>query len=146
VRDFKTVNSFTAYKGADLVKIKLTSVFVDDQESALNFYTDILGFEKKQDFPVGEFKWLTVVSPEEPDGPELLLEPSDNPAARAYKESIYEQGIAAAAFAVADIQKEFERLMQLGVDFKMEPADMGTAKVALFDDTCGNLIQIYQAS
>jgi catechol 2,3-dioxygenase-like lactoylglutathione lyase family enzyme len=128
------------------VKIKLTSVFVDDQESALIFYTDILGFEKKQDFPVGEFKWLTVVSPEEPDGPELLLEPSDNPAARAYKESIYEQGIAAAAFAVADIQKEFERLMQLGVDFKMEPADMGTAKVALFDDTCGNLIQIYQAS
>jgi predicted enzyme related to lactoylglutathione lyase len=112
----------------------------------LKFYTDILGFEKKQDFPVGQFKWLTVVSPEEPDGPELLLEPSDNPAAKSFKESIFEQGIAAAAFAVNDIQREYERLKQLGVDFKMEPTDMGSAKIALFDDTCGNLIQIYQAS
>ena len=128
------------------MRIKLTSVFVDDQESALKFYTDVLGFEKKQDFPVGEFKWLTVVSPEEPDGTELLLEPSDNTAARSYKDSIYEQGIAAAAFAVDDIQREYERLKQLGVDFKMEPTDVGTATVALLDDTCGNLIQIYQAS
>lgn len=128
------------------MRIKLTSVFVNDQESALKFYTDILGFEKKQDFPVGQFKWLTVVSPEEPDGPELLLEPSDNPAAKSFKESIFEQGIAAAAFAVNDIQREYERLKQLGVDFKMEPTDMGSAKIALFDDTCGNLIQIYQAS
>ena len=128
------------------MRIKLTSVFVDDQDSALKVYTDVLGFEKKQDFPVGEFKWLTVVSPEEPDGPELLLEPSDNPAARTYKDSIYEQGIAAAAFAVADIQREYERLKQLGVDFKTEPTDLGKAKIAVFDDTCGNLIQIYQAS
>ena len=128
------------------MRIKLTSVFVDDQESALEFYTNVLGFEKKQDFPVGEFKWLTVVSPEEADGTELLLEPSDNPAARSYKDSIYGQGIAAAAFAVDDIQREYERLKQLGVDFKMEPTDMGTATIALFDDTCGNLIQIYEAS
>ena len=92
------------------MRIKLTSVFVNDQKSALEFYTDVLGFEMKQDIPVGEFKWLTVVSPEEPDGPELLLEPSDNPAARSYKESIYEQGIAAAAFAVTDLDREYERL------------------------------------
>jgi hypothetical protein len=94
---------------------------------------------------VGQFRWLTVVSPEEPDGPELLLEPSDNPAARTYKDSIYEQGIAAAAFAVDDVQREYERLMQLGVVFKTEPTDVGKAKIAVFDDTCGNLIQIYQA-
>lgn len=128
------------------MRIKLTSVFVDDQESALKFYTDVLGFEKKQDFPVGEFKWLTVVSPEEPDGTELLLEPSDNPAARSYKDSIYEQGIAAASFVVDDIQAEFERLKERGVEFKMEPTDMGPTTIALFDDTCGNLIQIYQVS
>ena len=128
------------------MRIKLMSVFVDDQGLALRFYTDILGFVVKQDFPVGEFKWLTVVSPEEPDGTELLLEPSENPAARAYKDSLFEQGIAAAAFAVDDIQGEYERLKGLGVDFKMEPTDMGTATIALFDDTCGNLIQIYQAS
>ncbi len=127
------------------MRIELTSVFVDDQESALKFYTEVLGFEKKQDFPVGQFKWLTVVSPEEPDGPELLLEPSDNPAARLYKDSIYEQGIAAAAFAVNDVQTEYERLKQLGVYFKIEPTDVGMAKIAVFDDTCGNLIQIYQA-
>ena len=127
------------------MRIKLTSVFVDDQESALKFYTDVLGFEKKQDFPMGQFKWLTVVSPEEPDGTELLLEPSDNPAARTYKDSIYKQGIAAAAFAVDDVEKEYERLKQLGVVFKTEPTDVGKAKIAVFDDTCGNLIQIYQA-
>lgn len=128
------------------MRIKLTSVFVNDQKSALEFYTDVLGFEMKQDIPVGDFKWLTVVSPEEPDGPELLLEPSDNPAARSYKESIYEQGIAAAAFAVTDVDREYERLKQLGVDFNMVPTSMGDTKVALFDDTCGNLIQIFQDS
>ncbi len=128
------------------MRIKLTSVFVDNQEPALKFYTDVLGFEKKQDVPLGQHKWLTVVSTEEPDGTELLLEPSDNPAAKAYKKSIFEQGIAAAAFAVTDIQTEYERLKQRGVHFKMEPTDMGSVKVALFDDTCGNLIQIYQAS
>ena len=115
------------------MRIKLTSVFVDDQESALKFYTDVLGFKKKQDSPVGQFKWLTVVSPEEPDGPELLLEPNDNPAAESYQESIYKQGIAAAAFAVNDIQREYARLKELGVGFKMEPTDMGSARIALFD-------------
>jgi catechol 2,3-dioxygenase-like lactoylglutathione lyase family enzyme len=128
------------------MRIKLTSVFVDDQETALQFYTEILGFEKKQDIPVGEYSWLTVVSPEEPDGPELLLEPSDNPSARSYKESIYKQGIAAAAFAVADFEGEYKRLKQLGVDFKTAPTDMGGKKFALFDDTCCNLIQIFQDS
>jgi predicted enzyme related to lactoylglutathione lyase len=126
------------------MRIKLTSVFVEDQDTALKFYTNVLGFEKKQDFPVGQFKWLTVVSPEEPDGAELLLEPSDNPAAKAFKASIFEQGIAAAAFAVDDIQGEYERLKQLGVDFIMKPTEMGSTTVALFDDTCGNLLQIYQ--
>jgi len=126
------------------MKIKLTNVFVDDQEAALKFYTDILGFEKKQDFPVGQFKWLTVVSPEEPEGTELLLEPSENSAARKFKKSIFEQGIAAAAFAVDDIQAEYERLMGLGIEFSMEPTEMGSTTVALFDDTCGNLLQIYQ--
>jgi catechol 2,3-dioxygenase-like lactoylglutathione lyase family enzyme len=126
------------------MRIRLMSVFVDDQASALKFYTDVLGFQKKQDFPAGEYRWLTVVSPEEPDGPELLLEPSDNPAARAYKDSIYKQGIAAAAFAVNDVRGEYERLKQLGVEFKMEPTDMGPTTMALFDDSCGNLIQIFQ--
>ena len=126
------------------IKIKLTSVFVEDQDAALKFYTDVLGFEKKEDFPVGQFKWLTVVSPEDPNGAELLLEPSDNPAARAFKTSIFEQGIAAAAFAVDDIHGEFERLKQLGVEFKMEPTEVGSTTIALFDDSCGNLLQIYQ--
>jgi predicted enzyme related to lactoylglutathione lyase len=126
------------------MKIKLASVFVDDQDKALNFYTEVLGFVKKQDFPVGDYKWLTVVSPEEPGGPELLLEPSDNPATQTFKKASYGQGIAAASFAVDDIHAEFERLEQLGVAFMMEPTEMGTAIVAVFDDTCGNLIQIYQ--
>ena len=126
------------------MRIELTSVFVDDQGEALRFYTEVLGFEKKHDFPVGSFKWLTVVSPEEPEGTELLLEPSDNPAAKEFKQAIFEQGIAAAAFAVDDIRAEYERLTDLGVEFRMEPTDMGSATIALFDDTCGNLIQIYQ--
>ena len=126
------------------MKIKLTNVFVDDQDEALKFYTEVLGFIKKQDVPVGQFKWLTVVSPEEPEGTELLLEPSDNPAARTFKQALFEQGIAAAAFAVDDIHQEYERLKKLGVDFSMAPTEMGTAAVAVFDDTCGNLIQIFQ--
>lgn len=126
------------------MKIKLTSVFVDDQETALKFYTNVLGFEKKQDFPVGQFKWLTIVSPEEPEGTELLLEPSDNSAAMEFKKSIFEQGVAAAAFAVDDIQAEYERLKGLGVDFSLDPTEMGSTMVALFDDTCGNFLQIYQ--
>ena len=126
------------------MKIKLTNVFVDDQDEALKFYTEVLGFIKKQDVPVGQFKWLTVVSPEEPEGTELLLEPSDNPAARTFKQALYEQGIAAASFSVDDIHQEYERLKKLGVDFSMAPTEMGTAVVAVFDDTCGNLIQILQ--
>ena len=128
------------------MKIYLTSVFVDDQDKALKFYTEILGFVKKSDFPVGQFKWLTVASPEEPDGVELLLEPDDNPASKTFKKAIFEQGIAAASFAVENIQKEYERLNALGVAFSMPPTSMGPATVAVFDDTCGNLIQIAQKS
>jgi catechol 2,3-dioxygenase-like lactoylglutathione lyase family enzyme len=126
------------------MKIRLNSVFVDDQDKALKFYTEVLGFEKKHDFPVGQFKWLTVVSPEEPDGTELLLEPNDNPAAKTFQEAVFEQGIASTAFAVEDIQKEYERMKRLGVVFSMEPTRTGPATVAVFDDTCGNLIQLYQ--
>jgi catechol 2,3-dioxygenase-like lactoylglutathione lyase family enzyme len=126
------------------MKIKLTSVFVDDQDKALKFYTDILGFVKKKDFPVGEFKWLTVVSPEEPDGTELLLEPNNNPAASTYQKALYEQGIPLTAFAVDDIQSEYTRLKALGVVFSKEPTKMGPSTLAVFEDTCGNLIQIYQ--
>jgi predicted enzyme related to lactoylglutathione lyase len=128
------------------MKIKLTSVFVDDQDKALKFYTQVLGFVKKRDIPLGEFKWLTVVSPEEPDGTELLLEPSDNPATKTFKQAIFEQGIPLAAFVVDDIQKEYERLKNLGVEFTMEPTNMGMTTAAVFNDTCGNLIQIYQVT
>jgi catechol 2,3-dioxygenase-like lactoylglutathione lyase family enzyme len=105
----------------------------------------VLGFVKKQDFPVGDFKWLTVVSPEEPNGTELLLEPNENPAARTFQKALFDQGIPLAAFAVEDIQEEYERLKKQGVVFSMEPTKTGTATVAVFEDTCGNLIQIYQA-
>ncbi len=126
------------------MKIKLCSVFVHDQDKALEFYTEVLGFVKKQDFPVGEFKWLTVVSPEEPDGTELLLEPNDNPAAKTYQKAIFEQGTPATAFAVEGIQAEYERMKKLGVVFTMEPTQAGPVTQAVFDDTCGNLIQLYQ--
>lgn len=126
------------------MRINLTSVLVDDQDKALKFYTEILGFVKKTDIPVGDAKWLTVVSPEVPDGVELLLEPSDNPAAKTFKKSLFEQGIPLTSFAVDDIQQEYERLKILGVVFTMAPTQMGPATVAIFDDTCGNLIQIGQ--
>jgi predicted enzyme related to lactoylglutathione lyase len=99
---------------------------------------------KKQDYPVGQFKWLTVISPEEPDGPELLLEPNDKPTTKTFQKAIYEQGIAAASFAVDDIYKEYERMNELGVAFSMAPTEMGSTTIAVFDDTCGNLIQIFQ--
>lgn len=127
------------------MKISLTSVFVNDQDKALRFYTEVLGFVKKHDFPVGEFKWLTVVSPEGPDDVELLLEPNDNPAASTYQQAIYEQGIPGAAFAVDDVQEEYERLKKLGVAFTMEPTSAGEVIRAVLDDTCGNLILLYQA-
>jgi catechol 2,3-dioxygenase-like lactoylglutathione lyase family enzyme len=126
------------------LKIALTSVFVDDQAEALAFYTDILGFRKKEDLPVGAFRWLTVVAPGAEEGPELLLEPSDNPAAQAFKQAMFAQGIAAAAFEVEDVQATYERLRESGVDFFTDPTAVGTATIAVFDDTGGNLIQIYE--
>ena len=126
------------------MRIRLTSVFVDDQDKALKFYTEVLGFVKKTDFPVGEFKWLTVVSPDEPDGVELLLEPNDNPASKTFQADIYEQGIPLTSFGVEDVEKEYARMKELGVDFKMEPTKSEGPTVAVFDDTCGNLIQIFQ--
>jgi len=127
------------------VQITVSSVFVDDQEKALRFYTEILGFRKKTDIPMGEFKWLTVVSPEAPEGTELLLEPNDNPAAKTFQKAIYDQGIPATTFAVKDVQKEYQRLKELGVAFDMEPTRAGPVTVAVFDDTCGNRIQIHEA-
>ena len=126
------------------MKIKLSSVFVEDQDKALQFYTEILGFVKKEEMPLGGAKWLTVVSPDEPNGTELVLEPNGNPAAKTYQRAIFDQGIPATAFAVEDIQNEYERLTSLGVVFRGEPAIMGEVTVAVFDDTGGNLIQIYQ--
>lgn len=126
------------------MKIKLASVFVDDQEKALQFYTNVLGFVKSRDIPAGEYRWLTVVSPEEPDGAELVLEPSDNPATKTFKQAIFEQGIPFTALQVDDIQAEYERLQAQGVAFTMEPTEMGPTTLAIFNDTCGNLIQIYQ--
>ena len=126
------------------MKIILTSVFVDNQNKALKFYTEKLGFVKKHDVPVGEFKWLTVVSPDDQDGTELLLEPNNNPVAQAYQKGIHEQGIPAASFGVDDIKAEYEKLKERGVKFTMEPTKMDQVIIAVFDDTCGNLIQIMQ--
>jgi len=126
------------------MRIRLTSVFVDDQDKALKFYTEVLGFHKKQDFPVGRFKWLTVVSPEDPDDVQLLLEPDENPATQAFKTALFAQGTPMATFFVDDIKKEAERMKQLGVVFTMEPTQIGPTTVAIFDDTCGNLIQLTQ--
>ncbi len=124
------------------MRIHITSVFVDDQEKALRFYTDVLGFVRKHDVPVGTDRWLTVVSPEDPGGTELLLEPSGHPAVQPYKTALVEDGIPAASFAVDDVQAEFERLRGLGVRFTQEPLEMGPVTAAVLDDTCGNLIQI----
>ncbi|MEO7718195.1 MAG: VOC family protein [Capsulimonas sp.] len=126
------------------MKIKLTSVLVDNQDKALAFYTEVLGFVKKTEIPMGEFKWLTVVSPEGPDDIELLLEPNENPAAITFQKALFEQSIPATAFAVDNVSDEYSRLTGLGVRFTMEPTEMGPTTVAAFDDTCGNLIQIYQ--
>ena len=124
------------------MKIIVTSIFVEDQDKALSFYTETLGFLKKEEIPVGDFRWLTVVSPDDQEGTELLLEPNDNPAAKAYQKAIFEQGIPATLFGVSDIHSEYERLKKLGVRFKMEPTRAGDVTIAVFDDTCGNLIQI----
>jgi len=124
------------------VKIALTSVLVDDQEKALRFYTDVLGFEAKNDVPMGEHRWLTVVSPESPDGVELLLEPDGHPAVRPFKAALVADGIPFTSFAVDDVPAETERLKALGVRFTQEPLSMGPVTTAVLDDTCGNLIQI----
>jgi glyoxylase I family protein len=117
---------------------------VDDQDKALRFYTDVLGFRKKHDIPVGEFKWLTVVSAEGPDDLELSLEPNANPAAKVFQEAMFTQGIPLAAFEVSDIQGEYERLLKHGVAFTREPTKAGPVTIAIMADTCGNLIQLYQ--
>ncbi len=126
------------------MKIKLTSVLVADQDKALAFYTDVLGFVKKMDLPMGEFKWLTVVSPEGPDDIELLLEPNAFLAAKDYQAALYEAGLPVATFFVDDIHAEHERLVSLGVDFRSPPTQAGPVIVATLDDTCGNFIQICQ--
>ncbi|NJC74307.1 VOC family protein [Planosporangium thailandense] len=126
------------------MKIHLSSVFVDDQDKALRFYTDVLGFVKKYEVPLGEHRWLTVVSPEDPDGTELVLEPDDHPAVKPYKAALVEDGIPATSFAVDDVHAEFNRLRELGVQFTQEPVEMGPVITAVLDDTCGNLIQIAQ--
>jgi predicted enzyme related to lactoylglutathione lyase len=127
------------------MKIILTSVMVDDQDKALKFYSEVLGFVKKNDIPMGEARWLTVVSPEGPEGVELLLEPMGFPPARTYQKALFEAGIPLTSFAVDDIQKEYERMKKLGVDFKSAPTKMGPVTIAVFEDTCGNLIQMAQA-
>jgi catechol 2,3-dioxygenase-like lactoylglutathione lyase family enzyme len=128
------------------MRIKLTSVSIDDYDKALKFYTEIMGFLKKRDIPLGEgARWITVVSPEDPEGTELLLEPNAGyPAMKALKESLVKDGIPFTAFEVRDIQAEYERMKNLGVEFTMEPTNMGMTTAAVLDDTCGNLIQIYQ--
>jgi len=126
------------------MKIKLSSIMVENQATALTFYTEILGFKKSKDIPVGEFRWLTVVSPNGHPDVELVLEPNANPAAKAFQEAMFKQGIPLAAFEVDDIETEAMRLKKMGVKFTMDPKLQGPVKLAIFSDTCGNLIQMYQ--
>jgi predicted enzyme related to lactoylglutathione lyase len=126
------------------MKIRLTSVYVDDQEKALRFYTEVLGFVKKADFSQGPFRWLTVASPEEPDGTELQLAKNDNPAAKAYQQAMAQQGQPAAMFATDDLQADYERIKARGGEFVMPPTDVTGSKIAKIQDTCGNLIQLVQ--
>ena len=124
------------------MKINLASVLVDDQDKALRFYTEVLGFAKKTEIPLGAHRWLTVVSPESPDGPELLLEPDEHPAAKPFKDALVQDGIPFTSFAVEDVQREYDRLSALGVRFTQAPLSSGPVTTAVLDDTCGNLIQI----
>jgi catechol 2,3-dioxygenase-like lactoylglutathione lyase family enzyme len=124
------------------MRIVLTSIFVSDQDKALRFYTETLGFVKKTEFPVGQDRWLTVVSPENPDGTELSLVPDGHPAVRPFKEALMEDGIPMTSFAVEDVHAEYERLLAVGVQFTQAPLEMGSTTTAVLDDTCGNLIQI----
>jgi glyoxylase I family protein len=125
------------------MRIKLTSIMVDEQEKALRFYTDVLGFRKQMDFPVGEFRWITVVAPDR-DDLELALEPNANPAGRAFQQAMFQQGIPLTAFEVSDLAAEHARLKERGVVFTIEPTEAGAVRIAVFADTCGNLIQLYQ--
>ena len=126
------------------MKIKLTTVYVDDQEKALRFYTEVLGFTKKADFSQGPFRWLTVASPEDPDGTELHLALNDNPAAKAYQQAMFQQGQPAAMFFTDDVQADYERMKAGGAEFTMPPTDVTGSKIAKLNDTCGNLIQVTQ--
>jgi predicted enzyme related to lactoylglutathione lyase len=126
------------------MKIKLTTLYVDDQEKALRFYTDVLGFQKKADFRQGPYRWLTVCSPDEPDGTQLQLALNDNPAARAYQQAVFQQGQPAAMFFTDDLQAEYERVRARGAEFSMPPTDTTGSKIAMLNDTCGNRIQITQ--
>jgi len=126
------------------MRIQLTSVFVSDQDRALRFYTEVLGFRKGADITAGKFRWLTIVSPEEPDGTQLQLGPNDNPAAKTFQEAMFKQGIYAANFIVEDLQTEYEKIKKLGARFTMEPTKTPGSMIAILDDTCGNLIQLTQ--
>jgi catechol 2,3-dioxygenase-like lactoylglutathione lyase family enzyme len=126
------------------VKIYITSIHVDDQAAALRFYTEVLGFAKKDEIPLGEYSWITVVGPGDPDGPQLSLEPSDHPAVNPYRSALMADGIPITSFAVDDVRAEYERLKGLGVTFTQEPVDVGPVITAVLDDTCGNLIQLAQ--
>jgi predicted enzyme related to lactoylglutathione lyase len=126
------------------MRIKLNSIFVDDQEKALRFYTDVIGFRKKQDIPAGTARWITLVSPEGPDDLELVLEPNGHPAASAYQSALMNDGIPVTALESTDIHNEVKRLKERGVVFTIDPTPAGTVIIAVFSDTCGNLIQIYQ--
>jgi len=126
------------------MRIKLNSIMVEDQDQALKFYTEVLGFKKKHDIPVGEYRWITLVSPEGPDDLELALEPNANPAAKTFQQAMFAQGIPLTAFEVADLQAEFARLKAHHVAFTQEPTQAGPVMMAVFSDTCGNLIQLYQ--
>ena len=126
------------------MKIKLTAVYVDDQEKALRFYTDVLGFVKKADFSQGSYRWLTVASPEDPDGTELQLALNENPAAKAYQQAMFQQGHSAAMFYTDDVQADYERMKARGAEFTMPPTDVTGSKIAMLNDTCGNLLQVTQ--
>jgi predicted enzyme related to lactoylglutathione lyase len=126
------------------MKIKLTSVYVDDQDKALRFYTEVLGFAKKADFSQGPFRWLTVASSEEPDGTELQLALNDNPAAKAYQQAMFQKGQPAAMFFTDDVEADYERMRACGAEFTLPPKDVTASKIAMLNDTCGNLIQVTQ--
>ena len=126
------------------MKIKLTSVYVDDQDKALRFYTEVLGFVKKADFSQGPYRWLTVASPEDPDGTKLQLALNDNPAAKAYQQARFQQGQPAAMFSSDDVQADYERMKARGAEFTMPPTDVTASKIAMLNDTCGNILQLVQ--